>query len=179
MYSINHHTHVFAAWSAATAARAGTCKFKVKTGRKILEEIGFNETFINPNKLPTQEKFDVVHKKWCDNAIKSAKRYKIKNFKHGVAAKLINCYLKVKFVCGGHANHPKVKYIHPPIDRLLLQELKEKNIGDFGEEWSSGGKLSWSHYDYISYNEIIKMIQKTMPNQPLWKIEQYWPGHQK
>jgi hypothetical protein len=44
-------------------------------------------------------------------------------FTHGIAAKLVNVYLKSVFVCGGRHDHPRVRALHPPIDSLLLDAL--------------------------------------------------------
>ncbi len=86
---------------------------------------------------------------------------------HGVAAKLINVYLKAIFVCGGHHDHQRVRVLHPPIDRLLLRNLGWNNIGP------------WSHFESNTYEEVIDCIRKKIgTGQPVWKIEEYWPGFQ-
>jgi len=70
--------------------------------------------------LPSQ--FDESHRRWRERAIKSAKACRI-NMSRGVAVKLINIYLKSRFICGGHADHPKVKALNQPIDSILLKAL--------------------------------------------------------
>ena len=48
---------------------------------------------------------------------------------HGVAAKLINIYLKATFVSADHQDSPRVRAIHPPIDSILLDSLYEQPYG--------------------------------------------------
>ena len=55
-----------------------------------------------PDNLPTPDCIDLSHKEWREKAILSAKRMNLIGFGHGIAAKLINVYLKGAFVCAGH-----------------------------------------------------------------------------
>ncbi len=90
-----------------------------------------------------------------------------------MAAKLINCYLKVRFVCGGHHENEKVKFIHPPIDSVLLKEIKRKFSNIKGVK---GLDASWSNFDEKAYKNAITVIREITKDQPLWKIEEYWQG---
>src|SRR4051812_44966887 len=105
-YSINEHKHRLAAWAAATAARASSlCRFNVQKAVEILESAGFDEGFATPEMLPAPGRIDAKHRAWRERVIREARQRKIK-FTHGVAAKLINVYLKVRFVVGGYHDHP-------------------------------------------------------------------------
>jgi hypothetical protein len=96
-----------------------------------------------------------------------------------VAAKLINCYFKVRFVCAGQHEHERVKCLHPPIDEVLLKKLAAQNIGGLGEQWRQFSKQRWSKFDSVTYQRVIDCIRGSLaPGEPLWKIEEYWPGHQ-
>ena len=110
-------------------------------------------------------------------AIETAKRKKITNFTHGVAAKLINMYLKVGFVCGGHYENERVKALHPPIDSLLLDTLSKENVGGLKAEWNRFRRVRWSKLSSEQYEDVIKHIRVAICNSPLWTVEQYWPGH--
>jgi hypothetical protein len=78
---------------------------------------------------------------------------------HGVPAKLINCYLKVRFVCAGHHQHENVKVLHPPIDELLLNTLYELNVDGLRPEWGAACKERWSKFCADRYEKVIDLIQ--------------------
>ena len=100
-------------------------------------------------------------------------------FTHGIAAKLINGYLKDRFVCGGYHEHERVKCLHPPIDALLLGALAEENVGGHAQQWREFRDQRWSKFDSAMYQAVINLIRESLPaGEPLWKIEQYWRGHQ-
>ena len=102
-----------------------------------------------------------------------------KTFTHGVAAKLINIYLKAGFVCGGQDNDPRVQALHPPIDRLLLEELYRNDIGGLRGEWGQARKIRWSKFTSKQYETVIASIRSALGvNVPLWHIEKYWRGYQ-
>ena len=177
-YSIEEHKHRYAAWAASRAASTSTCRFTVKVGKEIIEEIGLNQMLSNPDNLPTPEEVDVTHKLWRESAISAATRKGLLEFGHGVAAKLINVYLKGAFVCGGHDSHPHVAAMHPPIDSVLLNELYTGNVGGLKKEWALARKQRWSKFDSTEYETVIQTIRRAMPDAPLWKIESYWRGFQ-
>lgn len=93
---------------------------------------------------------------------------------HGIAAKIINVYLKASVIHTGHENNPKVKAVHPPVDRLLLTKLTK----ECAEHWQ-GQKLSWSKFTSEEYEDVIRSVKLTLGDGvALWEIERYWPGHQ-
>jgi hypothetical protein len=177
-YSIEEHKHRFAAWAAGRAATVNGCRFKVEAAKNILEKSGMKEVARNIDNLPQPEDFDVFHKCWREDVIVAAKPLGLE-FTHGVAAKLINIYLKSVYVCGENHAEPKVRAIHPPIDSVLLDDLYNQNIGDLKSEWQKARKARWSKLTSNEYEDIIKAVQKVIPpSQGLWKIEEYWQGFQ-
>jgi hypothetical protein len=143
--------------------------FEVKTAR-VKHSRGASE------ELPDPGEFDQQHALWRRDVLSRASDQHL-NMTHGVAAKLINVYLKAVFVCGGHDDHPKVKAIHPPIDRLLLESLarcpKTRDI----TEWKSFHP--WTRLDSNRYEALINLVRRALPNgEPLGKIEEYWQGYQ-
>lgn len=177
-YSIEKHKHRLAAWAASRAASTSKlCRFKVVDGVKILEESGFSHSFL-VNDLPAPPIVDKTHKIWRINIINAANSRDL-NFTHGVAAKLINIYLKVRFVCGGNHEDERVNALHPPIDAVLLKELAKKDIGSSASEWRKFRNAGWSKYDSDTYEDVIKLIRNSLPiNSPIWKVEKYWKGYQ-
>jgi hypothetical protein len=177
-YSIEEHKHRFAAWAAGRAATVNGCRFKVEEGKSILEEAGLKRVASDLNYFPDANQFDQHHREWRNAVIASAKAYD-KKFTHGVAAKLINIYLKSIFVCGYTPEHPKIKAIHPPIDSVLLDELYRQNIGGKRLIWQKARKIRWSKLSSKEYEEIIETIRTVLPeNKGLWEIEQFWRGFQ-
>jgi len=177
-YTIEEHKHRSAVWGAATGARASMlCRFPVRDGKLILEEAGFTAKFSLAN-LPSPKNIDTKHRQWRETIIQKAadRNY---TFTHGIAAKLINGYLKDRFVCGGFHDYEKVKCLHPPIDALLLDTLAKINFGGHSRKWRMFFNLRWSKFDSKTYQDVISLMRQSLgPGKPLWKIEQYWSGHQ-
>lgn len=177
-YSIEEHKHRFAAWAAARAATVNGCRFKVEDGTKILESSGMKKVAKSIDNLPVPSDFDKLHRYWREQVINAAKEFDLE-FTHGVAAKLINIYLKSVYVCGENHADPKVQAIHPPIDSVLLDKLYKQNIGNQKSEWQKARKARWSKLSSIEYENLIAAVKNANPaNQGLWKIEEYWQGFQ-
>jgi hypothetical protein len=176
-YTISIHSHRLAAWAAGRAASTSKVRFKVQQAIKILESSGFNSGFSYPQNLPQPEVLDDWHRISRAEIIKRADSLQL-TFSHGVAAKLLNIYLKVRFVCGGWHEHPKVQALHPPIDSVLLTTLARANIGGFKKEWRELAKLRWTNFKSNDYDFAISLIRRSIPGLPLWGIEEHWRGHQ-
>ena len=173
-YTIEEHQHRFAAWAASRAASVMNYRFSVEEGRYMLEKAGFRKIH-RPEDLPPPEEIDDKHRRWRAAVIEARKGRKLT---HGVAAKLINVYLKARFVCGGYASHERVKCLHPPIDRLLLDELARRNLAGIREILKGFKTRSWSTFDSTQYQQVIDGIRKRCGDGPLWEIEEYWVGYQ-
>jgi hypothetical protein len=177
-YTINEHQHRLATWAAGRAASVKGCRFKVHQAKAILEAAGFDADFATPSALPKPTQIDATHRKWREAIIKDAAKQKL-SFTHGIAAKLINCYLKVRFVCGGQHEHERVRCLHPPIDAVLLKELARQNVGGFSRQWRQLCQQRWSRFGSRTYQRAINRIRQSLPpGEPLWKIEEHWEGHQ-
>ena len=179
-YTIEEHIHRFASWAASTGARASKkCRFKVEQGKEIIENSGLYEICKNINNLPIAKEFDSFHLKIRNNMITEAKKNNLPNFTHGVAAKLINIYMKAIFINSKQYNVNKIKCIHPPIDRILLNELYKSNVDFKKEIWNKYKKIGWSNFDNHDYQNLIDNIKHVTPkNDGLWTIEKYWQGFQ-
>src|SRR5207249_4784386 len=85
--------------------------------KSILEEANLMQLLVGPGQLPDPLNLDVSHRDWRNAVIVVAQRQSLA-FTHGVAAKLVNIYLKAGFVCAGYHADPRVQALHPPIDGL-------------------------------------------------------------
>ncbi|MEI8095704.1 MAG: hypothetical protein WCG80_15950 [Spirochaetales bacterium] len=177
-YNEFSHRHRFAAWAAGTAARASKKnRFSVRKGVAILEAAGFNADFGNPSNLPSASDMDSAHRQWREKVIVAAHQHG-KVFTHGVAAKLINAYLKALFVCGPAAHDPRVQFLHPPIDRVLLKALADGDVGGKSAYWRMAENRGWSNFDTGEYETVIEQVRALYPEGGYWRIEQYWQGFQ-
>jgi len=176
-YSIAEHKHRFAAWAAGRAANVSGCRFSVQQAKRILEAAGLKDLVGDVQNLPSPGQVDTSHRKWRNTVIAAAKAEGLL-FTHGVAAKLINIYLKACFVCGGLHNDARVRALHPPIDSVLLDELSTLDVGGFRTEWNVARRARWSNFDSAQYEAVIRHIQLSMKGSPLWEIEKYWRGFQ-
>jgi hypothetical protein len=176
---------MFSAWAAGRAASVKGCRFPVVAAFNIIDHLELETKFQEPSQLPTAHEFDKHHRQWRSRAIYFVKHDKssgfksessVHNFTDGIAAKIINIYLKLKFVCGGYHDHPSVAAIHPPIDSLLLGKLRKKYPRPLHNPWKKYGKASWSKFTSEEYEEVISLIKQEMNGLPLWRIEEYWPG---
>ncbi len=178
-YNIKTHIHLYSTWAASTAARASKLyRFDVETGQKILENATIRKLILNPSSLPkTDIEFDGKHRDWREEIISYSAKFAKKEFTHGVAAKLINVYLKSIIICGGFHEHNNSKFIHPPIDSLLLDELANNDFNGNAKFWKRAQKVAWSNFDSIFYQLVINEIRNGLGGKPLWTIEEYWRGH--
>jgi len=152
-------------------------RFSVVQGKTIIENIGLKAVAANPDELPNGETFDIWHSQLRTCALSKAEELGIA-FSHGVAAKLINVYLKGMIVCGGHHEHQNACNLHPPIDSVLLDALYENNFGGLRDVWGAARRKRWSNFDSPCYEEVITAIKLAIPNRPLWEIESHWRGYQ-
>jgi hypothetical protein len=175
-YTIEQHQHRFAAWAAGRAASVNRCRFSVRTAKSVLEEAGFRPEFSSPRSLPRPAEVDGKHQEWRQAVIEAARRQGVK-LTHGVAAKLINVYLKARFVSGGWHLNPRVKCLHPPIDALLLDKLATEDAWGRRRDWRRFAGRRWSKFTSGQYEELIALVRQCLGRRPLWKIEEYWAGH--
>jgi hypothetical protein len=140
-YTIDVHRHRFAAWAAGSAANVKTCRIAVEKARNLIESAELDKLLESPNKLPPPGDIDQDHTNWREAICDDARRHPVSlPITHGIAAKLINVYLKAAFVCGGYHEHEHVRALHPPVDSLLLSKMSDENI-DGRKDW---GKVPWS-----------------------------------
>lgn len=184
-YTFQDHTHRFAAWCAATAARASkNCRFSVEVGVRLIEATDLQNWGRGWDRLPDTAQFDKKHAELRESVVeKACQSHGITGvFTHGVAAKLINCYLKPIYVCGAlpqdTAARDKLAAFHPPIDRVLLNGIVDVESEPRRARWRKWRDQGWSSFDSPTYDEVIRGIRELVAQNGLWSIEEYWIGHQ-
>jgi len=172
-YDFEEHVHRFAIWAASRAASVVGQRFPVRDGRRIIEAVGLRN-LIGMRGFPEPSQFDHHHLAWREEVITRADfPFELS---HGVAAKLINCYLKAAVVLASNsraANDPRVAAIHPPVDRLLLSSIR-KNCGGATARLP---ETPWSKFNSSEYQATIEALKEIAGNRPLWTVEEHWRGH--
>ena len=204
-YNLDLHKHTLSKWAASRAAsQSKGFKFSVELGSKLLlfgkkESQVIDEEFIDYIKqienFNSQDDYDSWHHQTILNMTSYTHELKqlldkhnksFNNYTYGIAAKILNCYLKVFFL-ESFGNQKFADFIHPPVDAILLKALRkeDKKLFNFKNSiFTNIGVLkipTWTRINENEYKMIIKLMKEfvSSKNQKgLWKIESFWIGHQ-
>jgi hypothetical protein len=165
-YNINDHIHLYAVWTAARAVQRGfTTTEKIKAA---IETTGMR-AFAEKPLLKGELHFKKYHQKWAGELTLSLKAQKVDRSKltYGRMAKIISVYLKTSVILPAKGKTAVCRWIHPPIDAILLKELaRVKGIKELE-------KLRWTLLDEKGYWELCELIlaeKETLD----WRLEKYW-----
>lgn len=190
-YHPAEHRFRFASICAAMAARSNRSGYTISVEHAVdlLRASQLRFCALGPHWLPFKEKFDQNHSEWCADIVKQA-RQRYPNFSYGIAAKLVNCFLKAIFIgqfgngffdpYGDRKSHgpydSRIDALHPPVDSPLLQALADSNAGGFQSDWRLLLAKGWSKFEEGDYESAISLIHKITDNCP-WSIEFYCAKH--
>jgi len=169
-YTAFEHRHRFAVWAGARAAQRSFTS--IENLRAALEQTSIVTFAENKQSIGTSHAYDIKHKEWCNSIVEFLARKGIKNATYGRAAKLVAVYLKAMVVLES-IDSEQSKFIHPPIDRILLQNISKME----GVDRRAKEKLrttSWTQLNEASYFELLAILREINGAQPLWKLEEYW-----
>ena len=125
-YDIVEHVHRLSSWAASLAASQKGHRFTACEGLAILEKAELHEFLRSPPNALEPDEIDSLHRKWRKTVIRIAKvEAPGANFNDGIAAKLINVYLKVGLITIGNQQIKLVNALHPPIDSMVLEGLAD------------------------------------------------------
>jgi len=163
--AFQEYNHEFAIWTAARASQ------RAFTTTQIIKD-AINESDLNLMNIDfnfdSQSKFDAWHDIICKKLTRSLKKTApVEKVTYGRVAKIVNIYLKTAYIIPNKGKGRSTKFIHPPIDRILLKNLKIKfpEIGIV--------KISWTLFEEKDYKDIIERIKK-LNFESLWEVEKYW-----
>ena len=203
-YNSDLHKHIISTWAASTAASQITFRFSVECGMKLIL-LGANGSFIDEltftnfikeiKKFKSQKEYDSWHYSVIENMRKKSDDLQLllekhnknyEDYSYGIAAKLLNCYLKVFFL-EYFGKEKFADFIHPPIDRLLLLALQEEDpkLFNFNNDVFVSVKYPkipvWTKINVNEYTSIINLINEfilSRGQKGLWRSEAFWRGHQ-
>lgn len=160
----------FSIWAAYRAAQAGSALGSGLMYKEAIQQSNLiNYLDLYQNEQISQSKFDLLHKKWCEDVISVMGSYNIE-ITFGIAAKFINVFLKGYFILGGNENTELAFVIHPPIDSFLLKSIDI----EFGTNFFATYK--WRGLSFNNYKKLVTLICKDIKGEgePLWSVEKYW-----
>ena len=161
-YPISTHTHNFAIW---TAARAAQRKFTTTANiAKAIKAAGLWQDANNPQIQWDEATFDKYHQEWVSKMIADFKTSSNIVCTYGRAAKIIAVFLKTAVVIPEKGEGLLSQFAHPPIDRILLTNLKKNGYVDRVESWTKLNK--------DEYFKLIGQFRKSFS--PFWKVEKFW-----
>lgn len=155
----------FFAWAAARAAQAGSSKTTVAVLRQALvdaDAICWHRTIA----ANCPQSYDA----WHISAIETVfcNLTSVPSMSWGIAAKLVNVYIKGRWLLSTSDQGPMRSFGHPAIDSILL-ELIDKAYGSTYSE-----SLRWQRMTRTEYEEVISHLRKRHPTQAIWTIEASW-----
>ena len=161
-YDIFEHRHRFSVWAAARAVQRGWNGATVSRLQDALESCKIKDFLLDEKSLKiTKEEFDSIHKLWCKSFVDYLKEKNIETA-YGRAAKCIAVYLKSMVIIGPYPECSLARVAHPPIDRILLNNLRKSNV-------------NWTQLDEKGYYILINELRKNVsPDEPFWKLEEFW-----
>jgi hypothetical protein len=173
-YGIDLHIHRFAAWAASTAARTKSSRFSVEIGVRILEA-AVPGVSTGAKAWPDPGCMDEFHRELRNSVIAEAARHGFE-FSHGIAAKLINMYMKAALLSRENCKEPLAAALHPPIDSEMLNAIARLQSADKAL-WRRLNTVCWTNFSSSDYEAAIDGLRRLLgPNEPLWLAEQYWGG---
>ncbi|MBU3676573.1 MAG: hypothetical protein FGM54_05240 [Chitinophagaceae bacterium] len=169
-YNITEHIHRFAVWTAARAVQRNfTTTANIKA---VIEKTQLRKLIENPE--IAHDDFNKFHDACAKKIIRSFEKIKDKNGNqlvatYGIAAKIIAIYIKTAVIIPNKGKKELSKVAHPPIDRILLSNLKK--------EYKEIDNISWTKFDRDQYLETMRIINNIKAQKKYfayWEIEVNW-----
>jgi hypothetical protein len=162
-YDLKEHKHRYAIWTAARAVqRSFTTTSNISF---VINNTSLRDFAQNVNKLD-QTKFDQLHMEWCQAIIKGFDNLNIPA-SYGRAAKIVAIYLKTSLIISSDLESNYHKFIHPPIDRILLTNLPNE------DPLKEIRTIRWTTLDQNDYWDMVKKLREYY-NYFDWRLEILW-----
>jgi hypothetical protein len=166
-YSFETHLHRYAVWTAARAVQRNfTTTENIQSAIQTSELKSFVQEPIS--NLIQFEKWHRKNAKLIISAFGGEKECS-----YGRAAKIISIYLKTAVGLRLPLDHPVQSVLHPPIDRILLQNLGSEPRFD-GLKKLKG--VNWTQLEEDAYWDLVDLIKDKVGYFD-WRLEEFWkPG---
>ena len=163
-YSFSTHIHRYAVW---TAARAVQRNFTTTENIQRAIEASELSSFVDQPVVDSVG-FEEWHREMANLLIAELGGKELCSY--GRAAKIISIYLKTSVGIRLPLEHPVQAVLHPPIDRILLQ-----NLGN--EPRFSGLKqlksVNWTQLGENPYWDLVALIRDKVGYFD-WRLEEFW-----
>jgi len=173
MYTIQEHVHNYATWTAARAVQrnftnTATIRHAIEYSRLGEEVIGLDE------KLTNELEFDAWHRERSAMLIEGLLEGSLPDEKvtYGRVAKILAIYLKTSVVLV-KPRAPISNLIHPPVDRILLNNLYWKHR----IELFNTARSKWTEFNESQYFSVVRALREIQQAERLtyfWELEKYW-----
>ncbi|KAB7730234.1 hypothetical protein F5984_13760 [Rudanella paleaurantiibacter] len=163
MYNFEQHLHNYSVWTAARAAQRGyasTATIKAAIENSELRQYA-------ENGLSDRESFNAFHRRCANDLIHHLSREVGREATYGRAAKIISIYLKTSVILTNKAGCERSKFIHPPIDRILLRRIAEHT------KIRKYQKMNWTRLDEVSYWKLVDELSNLFGKFD-WSLEEFW-----
>ncbi|MBN8523794.1 MAG: hypothetical protein J0M02_00505 [Planctomycetes bacterium] len=155
----------FFAWAAARAAQAGSSKTTVAVLRQAL----INADAANWHRIiavDSAQAYDAWHIGTIETVYNDLSS--VPSMSWGIAAKLVNVYIKGRWLLDSGPPGPMQSFGHPAIDSILLA-LIDKAYGS-----THARSLRWQRMTRSEYLDVISQLRSKHPTQAIWTIEAMW-----
>lgn len=156
----------FFAWASARAAQAGSSKTTVAVLRAALVDADAANwgrcvvvTSAKDYDAWHMEAIDGVHRKLVNT---------VPAIGWGIAAKLVNVFIKGRWLLDAGYTGPIRSFGHPAIDSILLHLIDDSYGTDFTRS------LRWQRMTRQEYEGVIATLRLRHPHEGIWTIEEEW-----
>lgn len=167
-YLFQDYIHDYAVWTAARAVQRNfttTQKIKFAIDKSNLREFG------EVRKCVSIGEFNEFHRLCAKRIIEAFEELSVSNVTYGKAAKIIAIYLKTAVIIPMSGQGDISRFIHPPIDRILLTNIsREHRIKKLCEK-------GWTSLTEDEYWELYGRIRQEGFLFD-WTLEKYWHPEQ-
>lgn len=166
MYTIHDHIHLYSVWTAARAVQRG---FITTDKIKIAIEASGLRRFAEKPLVRNERHFQLQHRKWANQLMVSLRSQKVERSKitYGRMAKIISIYLKTSVILPAKGKTAVCKYIHPPIDAILLKQLS-KHLDMYHLR-----NYRWTNLTEAGYWKLCGELKTTVKHFD-WRLEEHW-----